>query len=149
MSTQTLHFEQFMQEAWSMYPQAQSICGTEEPLTLQVNGQPVDPAPLLAAHHPVWLAPDRTRIQADGVDSAAVAITCPHLAGQAISLFIQQGTSRVEQQVPLDAAGRGSLEISSPTVGTLLVGAVDFQVKTILTAVPLSAAGTEFGSTPS
>jgi len=116
-----MNFEQFCEEVRMAYPNAGVISATEEPLALVVDGVPVDPSGLLAAHQPCRLRLDQPAIRADGEDTAVLSVEFPGRANLSAGLTLRHGETVVAESLDLDAQGRGTLEIVSSTPGEIRI----------------------------
>jgi hypothetical protein len=111
--SEPLCFEQLMQEAWALYPQASTICGTEKPLQFWLNGLPIETDELLSRHRPVSLAVQPGRIAADGCSVSLITIHSPARANERLTLVMLQGQAATQQELDLDSTGQAELEICS------------------------------------
>ncbi len=116
-----IHFEQFVEEIRKQHPQSKTICATENPLQVFIDGQPYDPHPLLSIHQPFCIQASPTVITADGVDFATIKIEAPDFSGDEITLAIQQGGTVLHEAIQLDGNGSGELEICSQTAGQVII----------------------------
>ncbi len=131
-----IHFEQFVEEIRLHFPDAQNIWATESPLTILIDGQPVDPGALLENHHPIWIEANPERIRADGEEASLLAIYAPDFAGDELTIHLQHGSTHQTETVRLDADGKAELELSSQTAGGVVVSAAGQPVRTRITVVP-------------
>ena len=127
-----MNFEQFTEEVRATYSDAGVICATEQPLSVVVDGQEVDAAGIITAHQPCWLRLDKGEILADGMDAVRVDVEFPARANLEVVLVITHGASMVEETLPLDAGGKGELEIVSTTSGEILVTVKDKLVRAVV-----------------
>lgn len=128
-----MNFEQFTEEVREAYPSAEVICATQQPLSVVVDGQSRDIGGLMAAHRPCWLRVDRPEIAADGIDAALVSVEYPSQANLDVMLQISQGTTLVEELLPLDSVGKGALDIVSSTPGGILIQVKGRPVRAVVT----------------
>ena len=127
-----MNFEQFTEEVRAAYSGAGVICATEQPLSVVVDGQEVDSAGIIIAHQPCWLRLDKGEILADSMDAVRVDVEFPARANLEVVLVIKHGASVVEETLPLDAGGKGELEIVSTTSGEILVAVKDKLVRAVV-----------------
>jgi hypothetical protein len=125
----SIHFEQFVEEIRSKYPSVITICATEQPLTVRLDGQNLDPAALTTNHHPLWLEVSPESIPADGKQASLLSIHCPDYANQTLNFNLIHGTAVVTEQVALDPLGNAELEICTHTPGIISIQCLDLPVR--------------------
>jgi hypothetical protein len=125
----SIHFEQFVEEIRSKYPSVIAICATEQPLTVQLDGQTIDPARLIANHHPLWLEVSPESILADGEQASLLSIHCPDYANQTLNFNLVHGTVAVTEPIALDPQGKAELEICTHTPGIITIHCLDLPVR--------------------
>jgi hypothetical protein len=125
----SIHFEQFFEEIRSRYPAAETICATEEPLSVQIDGQIISPDPFVSNHHPLWLEVTPGSILADGNQASVLSIQCPDYTNQTLAFSLVHGTSVVKEQITPDSQGKAELEICSHTPGTITIQCLDLPVR--------------------
>jgi hypothetical protein len=126
--TQLIHFEQFSEELRYMYPQANTIWATENPLEFVVDGSPVALAGLLATHQPTWLSASPSSIPADGNAFSVVRVNSPVQPGQVLQIRFSQENQTWMEEVTLDPSGKGEIEIATETAGEIIVEVMDTPV---------------------
>jgi hypothetical protein len=126
--TQPIHFEQFSEELRHLYPIANTIWATEDPLEFVVDGSPVQLTDPLAAHLPTWMSASPLTIPADGSTFSVVRVTSPIQPGQVLRLRFSQENQAWLEDVTLDPNGIGEIEIAAETAGEIHVEVMDTPV---------------------
>ena len=125
----SIHFEQLVEEIRSKYPSIITICATEQPLTVRLDGQNLDPAGLTANHHSLWLEVSPESILADGEQASLLSIHCPDYANQTLNFNLAHGKAAITEPVALDPLGNAELEICTHTTGIITIQCLDLPVR--------------------
>ncbi len=134
-----IHFEQLIEEIRIANPAAQTIWGTESPLSVMMDNIPLSLEPYLQAHQPAWLSVVPASLIANGLTSVIVHAHFPASANLQLPIRLQQGQTTLTETIPLDQRGDGDLELCTQTVAEILVELVAVPVRISIPVHPPEA----------